>query len=170
MSVGTWLKQDRHGVVAVRGAIGGVFAGAFFGAMNMWFAADAGLPADTPLHVIATIVQDDARFDAGTTSATVGLVIHLFLSISYGALFGLFAAELHSNLTRGLAAVFYGGALYCLNFLVLAPAWYPIFQRVNQPLEGTVHLLFGALLIPFVVRWGTPAPAVAPIVARTAGR
>lgn len=151
-----WLMQDKHLAVAVRGAIGGVFAGLVFGGLNMWFAADAGLPAVTPLHMIATIVQDDARFDAGTTSATVGLIVHVALSVSYGAIFGFFAPEMRSGATRALAAIVYGGAIYVLNFLLLSPAWYPVFQRANQPLEGTVHLLFGALLLPFVARWGVP--------------
>lgn len=159
MQAMTWLKQDRHLVLVVRGAIGGLVAGAVFGVLNMWFAADAGLPAATPLHMIATIVQDDARFDAGTTSAGVGLVVHLALSLGYGAIFGLFAAELHSNMTRGIGALVFGAGLYCLNFLILAPHWYPVFQRANQPFEGTVHLLFGAMLIPFIARWGTPVVA-----------
>lgn len=157
MKVMTWLRQDRHLVLTVRGVVGGLFAGAVFGAFNMWFAADAGLPADTPLHMIATIVQDDAGFAAGTTNASVGLAVHLALSVTYGALFGLFAAELRSNAWRAFAAIVYGVGLYVLNFLILAPAWYPVFQEANQPLEGTVHMLFGALLIPFVVRWGVPS-------------
>ena len=122
------------------------------------------MPAVTPLRMIATIVQNDARFDAGTASATVGLLVHLGLSITYGTVFGVFAAELYSNATRAFSAIVYGAGIFCLNFLVLSPAWYPVFQRTNQPFEGTVHLLFGAILIPFVVRWGAipPVKTVAP--------
>ena len=163
-------KWDSHGRMAIRGAVAGLVAGVIFGALQMWFLADAGLPANTIIHMIATIVQPDEYFAAGETSLAVGWAVHIGLSIGYGTLFGLLCAELSSNITRVWMSAVYGLAIYMFNFLVLAPFFYPVFEEnANQPFEGTVHVVYGALLSPFLVKWSgrsKNAPTMAPVVAQ----
>lgn len=165
----TSSRWDSRRYMVLRGAIGGLAAGVLFGLLQMWFLADADLPADTIIHMIATIVQPDEYFATGQTSLAVGWAVHVGLSITYGAIFGLLCSEFESNVTRVWTACVYGAFIYMINFLVLAPLLYPVFQTANQPFEGTVHVVYGALLIPFVVRWSgrrvTSGPALPPIAA-----
>jgi hypothetical protein len=144
---------NTHLRMTLRGAIGGLTAGVIFGGFQMWFLADAGLPADTIIHMIATIVQPDEYFAAGTTSLAVGWAVHVALSVTYGALLGLLSTELRSNVWRVALAGFFGLVVYMFNFLLLAPLFYPIFETANQPFEAVVHMVYGFILAPFVVRW-----------------
>jgi hypothetical protein len=61
-----------------------VFAGA-----TMWFADSTGGKANMPLHMISTIVKGDKAMAAGSTSAGVGVLVHLALSALFGTLFAL---------------------------------------------------------------------------------
>lgn len=146
-------KWDSHLRMMVRGAVGGLFAGVIFGAFQMWYLADAGVPADTIIHMIATIVQPDEYFAAGTTSLPIGWAVHLGLSVTYGALLGLLATEFKSNASRVALAGFYGLVIYVFNFLLLVPLFYPVFEIANQPFEAVVHVVYGFLLAPFLVKW-----------------
>lgn len=161
-------KWDRPWRMTLRGALGGLVAGAVFMFLEMWFLADAELPANTVIHLIATIVQPDEYFEAGTTSLAVGWAVHAGLSVAYGAVFGLAASEMHSNITRVASASLYGFGIYVFNFLVLAPLFYELFTTTNQPFQATVHIVFGAIITPFIVTWrgrrAKPEPALAPIV------
>jgi hypothetical protein len=167
----TKSKWDGHLYMMLRGAVGGLIAGVVFGVFQMWFLADAGLPANTIIHMIATIVQPDEFFAAGTTSLTVGWAVHVSLSITYGALLGLLAAEFRSNSARVALAGFYGLVVYVFNFLLLAPMFYPVFETANQPFEAVVHIVYGFLLAPFLVKWRgfmKNEDQLPPIVARAA--
>ncbi|MEX0914110.1 MAG: hypothetical protein WDZ57_04075, partial [Demequina sp.] len=124
---GREIKFDSHGAMTVRGAVGGLVAGVIFGVLQMWYLADAGMPATTIIHMIATIVQPEELFYAGETSAVVGWAVHISLSLIYGAFIGLVSAELRSNVTRVSLALFYGLCIFIFNFLVLAPFFYPVF-------------------------------------------
>jgi hypothetical protein len=130
------IKMDSHGAMVLRGAIGGLIAGVLFAVLQMWYLADAGLPANMVIHTIATIVQPDEAFYAGETSLAVGWAVHIALSLIYGAFIGLIATELKSNVTRVAIAIFYGLCIFIFNFLVLAPNFYPVFESTNYPFEG----------------------------------
>lgn len=153
MTEGTVSTWDNHSRMMLRGAAGGLFAGVIFGLFQMWYLADAGLPANTIIHMIATIVQPDEYFAAGTTSLAVGWAVHVVLSITYGALLGLLATEFKSNASRVALAGFYGLVVYMFNFLLLVPLFYPVFDIANQPFEAVVHVVYGFLLAPFLVKW-----------------
>ncbi|WP_430867926.1 hypothetical protein [Demequina aurantiaca] len=157
MAEETKSKWDRHGRMTLRGAIGGLVAGVIFGLFQMWFLADAGLPADTIIHMIATIVQPDEFFAAGTTSLAIGWAVHITLSVTYGALLGLIATELKSNASRVALAGIYGLAIYMFNFLLLVPLFYPVFEIANQPFEAVAHIVYGFALAPFLVKWHAAA-------------
>lgn len=39
----------------------------------------------------------------------------------------------------------YGLLLYAVNFALIAPAFYPIFTRLNQPFEIFIHVVYGVI-------------------------
>jgi uncharacterized membrane protein YagU involved in acid resistance len=130
----------------LRGAAGGVLAGAVFAGATMWFAHSTGGKADMPLAMMATIVQGDAAMAEGTASPTVGVLVHLVLSALFGAIFALAVPRLRTNGTVAVAGTAYGLLLYVVNFLVLTPLWFTTFRAANQPFEVFAHLVFGTLL------------------------
>jgi uncharacterized membrane protein YagU involved in acid resistance len=146
-------RWEKRGLMVVRGLVGGLFAGVVFAGLSIWFVVDAGLAGDLFPNVIATIPQPDEWLALGQTSPVVGWLTHFGLSAAYGMAFALLAAELKSNTSRSALALVYGIGIYVFNFLLLAPLFYPVFTTLNQPFEATVHLVFGALLIPFLVTW-----------------
>lgn len=171
MTTATTSKWDRHLRMMLRGAVGGLVAGVIFGVFQMWYLADAGMPANTIIRMIATIVQPDEYFAAGTTSLPIGWAVHVTLSLTYGALLGLVATEFRANASRVALAGFYGLVVYIFNFLLLAPLFYPVFEAANQPFEAVVHVVYGFLLAPFLVKWRgivRGEDALPPIVARAA--
>src|SRR6266571_33668 len=99
----------------------------------MWFTESTAGKADMPLRMISTIVKGDKAMAAGTTSVGLGLVVHMVVSALFGALFAL-------------AVPLYGGLLYVVNFLVLAPLVFTVFEDANQPFELFGHIVFGTLL------------------------
>jgi uncharacterized membrane protein YagU involved in acid resistance len=130
----------------LRGAIGGLVAGGVFIAATMWFASSLGDPADAPLMMISTLVQGEAAMEAGTASPALGLLVHAVLSAAFGLVFGLIAPWFGTNGTVALVGTVYGALLYVVNFLVIVPLAFPIFEMANQPFELVVHVVFGTLL------------------------
>ncbi|MGQ0718991.1 MAG: hypothetical protein ACT4NP_17090 [Pseudonocardiales bacterium] len=134
----------------VRGAIGGVVSGFVFAGVTMWFAST--MPdgsAEMPLRMMSTIVQGSGAMEAGTTSVGLGVVVHLVLSALFGIVFALVVPMLRTNGTVALVGTGYGLALYVVNFLVLAPLFFTVFQAANQPFEVFAHIVFGTLLAFF---------------------
>lgn len=128
------------------GAAAGVGAGAAFLAVTMWFATSMGDPARGPLLMISTIVQGDEAMMNGTASVGIGVAVHIALSALFGVVFALLVSRIRSDGALALAGALYGTALYVLNFKLIAPAVFPIFEMANQPFELAVHVVFGALL------------------------
>jgi hypothetical protein len=144
--VGATVRPEPLQSRLLRGAIGGLIAGGVFIATTMWFASSIGDPSDGPLMMIATVVQGEAAMKAGTASPALGLVVHAVLSTAFGAVFALVAPWFKTNGSVALAGTAYGALLYVVNFLVLAPVAFPIFETANQPFELVLHVLFGTLL------------------------
>ena len=128
------------------GAAGGILAGAAFLAVTMWFATSMGDPAKGPLLMISTIVQGDDAMMSGTANASVGLAVHAALSAFFGVVFAALISKFRTDGMLALAGVLYGAVLYVLNFKLIAPAAFPVFEMANQPFELVVHVVFGALL------------------------
>ncbi|MFH5822902.1 hypothetical protein [Georgenia sp. AZ-5] len=139
--------------LAVRGAVGGIVAGIVFGAVNMWYAASTGMPAEMPLQMIATIVQGEESLAAGTASAPLGLVVHMVLSMAFGVTLALLVLRLPSDAMRAMVGLVFGVALYLVNFLVISPLAFPVFQEANQPLELATHVIYGAVAVLFLLHW-----------------
>ena len=130
----------------VWGAVGGILAGAAFLAVTMWFATSMGDPAKGPLLMISTIVQGDDAMMSGTANAGAGLAVHVALSALFGVVFAALVSKVKTDGMLAVAGALYGAALYVLNFKLIAPAAFPVFEMANQPFELVVHVAFGALL------------------------
>lgn len=150
-------SQLGTGSAVARGAVGGVVAGAVFAAVTMWFTSSQGMGSTMPLQMIAAMVQGQGALEGGTASPLIGALVHMVLSAGFGALFGLVAARLTDPLVAVSGLVF-GVLLYVVNFLVVAPLLFPWMQNANQPFELAIHIVFGALVAPFVMTgWSRPA-------------
>lgn len=130
----------------LRGVVGGVGAGLLFIWVTMWFASENGEPAETPLRMISTIAKGDGAMMDGTASVGVGWMVHLVLSAAFGLVFALFTPMMKTNGTVLLAGTMYGGLLYVVNFLILAPIAFETFEMPNQAFELVVHVAFGTLM------------------------
>jgi len=131
---------------SVRAVVGGVVAGAVFLAVTMWFASSLGDRADGPLMMISTLLQGEDAMKTGTASSGIGLTIHIVLSVLFALGFSAITPRLRTNGTVALAGLAFGALLYVVNFLVLAPIVFPIFQMANQPFELAIHLVYGSLV------------------------
>lgn len=122
-------------------------SGVVFAGITMWFAST--MPdgtAEMPLRMMSTIVQGSGAMEAGTTSVGLGVAVHLVLSVLFGIVFALVVPALQTNGTVALAGTVYGLVLYVVDFLVLAPLIFTVFQAANQPFEVLAHIVFGTLL------------------------
>jgi hypothetical protein len=135
-----------------RGAVGGAVAGIIFGAANMWYASSTGMPSVMPLQMIATIVQGEGALADGSASPVLGAVVHMVLSVAFGVGLGLLLHRIAADATRATIGLFYGLALYLVNFLVIAPIAFPVFREANQPFELVVHVVFGAVAVLFLLQ------------------
>lgn len=131
-SSGTYFTSI--GTRLLAGVIGGFIGGVVFGGMM----AMLGM-----LNTIASMV--------GSTSAWVGLIIHLMLSIVFGAIFVVLAGNrlLHGYGRGILAGLVYGIIWWVLGFQLIMPMMMgtPVFAlgpAVLLPLMG--HLIYGAIL------------------------
>jgi len=142
----TGTTDETVGSRILRGAIGGGAAGAVFILVTMWFADSVGDPSNGPLMMISTIVKGEAAMANGTADPTLGWIVHGVLSILFGIAFAFVTPMFRTNGTVALVGIVYGALLYVVNFLVIAPIAFPIFQMANQPFELAIHIVFGALL------------------------
>jgi hypothetical protein len=137
----------------ILGAVGGMVAGAIFGALNMWYAHSTGMPWNMPLKMIATIVQGQGSLMTGKANPIVGLAIHMVLSMMFGVVLALVTTRQRSDGERALTGLVFGAALYVLNFVLLAHIAFHAFKATNQPVELTTHLVFGAVAVLFLLSW-----------------
>lgn len=149
----------------VRGALGGVVAGAVFIVFNMWFSASNGGPATAPFRLISSLVLGSGSLEAGTTNVALGVLVHAVISVLFGVVFAFaIAPRCRTNGTVAVAGGVFGLLVYVLDFLILANTVFPQFQMPNDPLELAAHIVFGHVLATFFyssgVRAGEPAMAL----------
>lgn len=137
----------------ILGAVGGMVAGAIFGMLNMWYAHSTGMPWNTPLKMIATIVQGQASMMNGKASPILGMGIHMMLSAVFGVVLALITTRQPSDGERALTGLIVGLGLYVVNFALLAHLAFPAFKSANQPVEVATHLVFGAVAVLFLLGW-----------------
>jgi hypothetical protein len=155
MTSRTDAVSTRPGVMSyvIRGAIGGLVAGAVFIGVTMWFVSTMGNPAVAPFNLISSIVLGADALQNGSASVPLGVAVHVFNSLLFGAILGLVASRLPNDATIAVAGLVFGLALYIVNFQIIGRFVLPQFQMPNQPFEVFAHLTYGALTAPFVFHW-----------------
>lgn len=157
-ATGSTMVSPSLAGLAARGALGGAVAGAVFGAANMWYADSTGMPAQMPLQMIATIVQGEGALADGSANAWLGLGVHMVLSVGFGIGLALVASRLAGDAARAALGLVYGLGLYLVNFLVISPIAFGVFQDANQPFEAVVHVVFGAIAVLFLLDYRSARP------------
>lgn len=134
------LRQD-----LLRGAVGGLVAGAVFIGLAAWFSAAAGGAPFDAFRQAATLGLGEP-VELGRGALLTGAAIHVGFALLAGLLFALAAPFLRRHGALVGVGVAYGGALYLVNLLVFGQEAYPLFQEANPAFDLTAYLLFGALL------------------------
>lgn len=136
----TTLRHD-----LLRGAVGGLAAGAVFIGLAAWFSAAAGSGPFDVFRQAATMGLGEP-VEVGRGALLAGAAIHVAFALLAGLLFALAAPFLRRHGALVGAGVAYGGALYVVNLLAFGQEAYPLFQEANPAFDLTAFLLFGALL------------------------
>ena len=131
-----------------QGALWGIVAGLLTAAFEMMASAFLmGIGAFfMPLRMIGAIVLGPAALDPGyslLTAGSVGVIVHMMLSIVYGMVFGALVA----STLRGPAAVvglgsLFGLVLWLVNFYVIAPMAFPWFLEASPIVQFIAHTFF----------------------------
>ncbi|MDZ7734601.1 MAG: hypothetical protein U5R31_17315 [Acidimicrobiia bacterium] len=135
----------------VRGVLGGEVAGTVFALVTMWFSTTLEMESDTALLMMSTVASGQNSIENGTANVVTGVGVHLVLSALFGVIFSLLVPRMRTNGTLLLSAGAYGLAIYIVNFRLLSPVFFPVFQDANQPFEILIHLVYGLVLAPLPV-------------------
>jgi hypothetical protein len=141
----------------VRGVVGGELAGAVFALLTVWFTTSLDMGRDMALLMMSTVASGQNSIDDGTASVALGVGVHLFLSALFGVIFSLAVPRMRTNGTLLLSAGVYGLVVYLVNFRLLSPVFFPVFQDANQPFEVLVHLVYGQVLAVIFLSRGVRA-------------
>jgi hypothetical protein len=137
------LMNDDARQAAREGAFFGVVAGVIFAACELAAARVSDAPL-LPVRMSASLLLGPSAVGAGAFAPAVllGVGIHLFLSATFGAMYGFFVELLDRERSWGYQAglgMLYGLVLWALNFQVLARATHPWFLGAAQPLQAVLH-------------------------------
>lgn len=141
----------------VRGVVGGEAAGAVFALLTVWFTTSLDMGRDMALLMMSTVASGQSSIDDGSASVALGVGVHLTLSALFGVIFSLVVPKMRTNGTLLLSAGVYGLIVYVVNFQVLSPLFFPVFQDANQPFEVLVHLVYGQVLAVIFLSRGVRA-------------
>ncbi len=151
------------GVSIGQGVIGGIIGGLVFAGFEMMAAAmmEGGSAFFMPLRMIGAIALGPAALEPSyslVTAGSVGVAVHMVLSMVYGAVFG--AVALWQPLRRSatamvLAATAFGFLLWLVNFYMIAPAagwtWFP--ENTSPIVQFVGHtFFFGTVLGLYLAR------------------
>lgn len=157
-----------HGVGP--GAFAGAMAGVVLAVVRAVTAARAGGESWHPLEIASAPLLGPRALEPGfdATALVLGLVIHLALSVAWGAAFGLF---FHGLSRRGtvIAGAFYGLVVWLLMFYVVLPlaGLSEVAATIATRTAIVDHVVFGLAIgiayAPFQTRYaeyfGPPVPA-----------
>ena len=144
----------------LNGIVGGIIAGIVFVMAEMLMnVLILGKPFLGPLRLISSILLGTQAIQLSyplATSLIVGVIVHLVLSSIFGVVFVYLLSWLKQlNVSAILQLVYgaiYGLVLWVLDFLILAPVFFPQFTRVNQFWNGFVaHTFFFGLVLGIYV-------------------
>jgi uncharacterized membrane protein YagU involved in acid resistance len=137
----------------------GLVAGIIFAMAEMMMNLFIGKPFFGPLKLIGSMVLGVQALQPSYPFATaliVGLVVHMMMSMIFGLVFiYLLAAfrQVRANIGLKLAyGLVYGAALWVINFLILAPLFFPQFTSVDQFWNGFfAHTFFFGMMIGIII-------------------
>ncbi len=136
---------------AVAGLVAGIVSGIIFAMFEMIVAAIMGQGFFAPLRMIGAIGLGEGALPPQpaiglATVLPVALIIHMALSMMYGAGFGIVASAIGAlRENRALlvgAATAAGFALWIVNFYVIAPFAFPWFAMANPVVQFLAHTFF----------------------------
>lgn len=136
---------------ATAGLVAGIISGVIFAAFEMVVAAVMGQGFFAPLRMIGAIGLGEGALPPQpsiglATVVPVGLIIHMALSMLYGAGFGIVASAIgvlrESRALLVGAATLAGFALWIVNFYVIAPVAFPWFGMANPLVQFLAHTFF----------------------------
>lgn len=135
-----------------RWLIGGLIAGIIFAMFEMIMAAIMGQGFFAPLRLIGAIGLGTGTLPMPTptiglaTIIPVALIIHMILSMMFGAGFGVVASAIDALRTNPVAvivaATVVGFLLWIVNFFIIAPILFPWFGMTNQVVQFFAHTIF----------------------------
>lgn len=154
----------------LRGAVGGVVAGAAFMGLMAWSSVAAGASPLDPFRSIATLVVTGETAELGRGAIFIGAALHGVVVLAAGLLFALMAPLLRRHDALVGAGIAYGGVLHLVNLLAFGQATYPEFRQADAVLGLTASLLFGALLGASFARIRLPGERKRDVVGQWAAR
>lgn len=130
-----------------QGAIAGIIAGIVFAVYEMVVsAAMAGAGAFfMPLRMIGAIALGPAALEASyplLAAGLAGVIVHMLLSVIYGAVFAVVAGGLRKMGVLVALAMAFGFALWVVNFYLIAPMAFPWFTETNPLVQFIGHTFF----------------------------
>lgn len=158
-SVSTAFDPRVGGQLFRHGVVGGTSAGIIFAITEMLMNFAMGRPFLGPLRLISTMVLGPQAIEPSYPWTTVllrGGAVHLVLSAFFGVIFMylLAAVRLLGSGTGRLVVygTLYGFLLWVVNFVIIAPIFFPQFTPVDQFWNGFVaHTFFyGTILGGYV--------------------
>jgi hypothetical protein len=147
-------------------AVGGIVAGATFGAFQLAVAGASG-GASTPVRLIATIAVGGRALQPSyplIDAARTATAIHLVLSVVFALIFMAIAQPRPSVRSPGIVVLkgsLFGAILWIVNFYVLAPVleWTWFADRTRPLVQWMAHtFFFGAVLGTAVSRYAVIGP------------
>lgn len=153
----------------------GVLAGLALAASETVYSVFAGQPAQTPIHMAASLMLGASAF-AGTSTAlviVVGAIVHLCLSAVYGAFYGVYNSALTMETRRSwnrqaVLGLLFGFMLWLVNFQFFARAHFPWFLDGPHGPHIVTHAVFYGL--PLALMYAAAERRVRPVQAPLAYR
>ena len=162
------IKQTKRGVM--EGVGFGLIAGVIFAAVEIIAAAILGNQPMMPVRLFASVLLGPSALQSAPldTAVVVGYGMHLTLSAFYGLVYGVANALLLSPTTeRSLGrqaelGLFYGLAIWLVNYQLIARMFYPWFLEPPQFLHMAMHALCFGLPLALMYAGGERQGQVGP--------
>lgn len=155
---------------ALQGVIGGAIAGIVFSMFEMaWGYLTGGMEmAVAPLRMIGGIALGSQALEPTyplLTAAVAGVLVHMPLSMMYGAAFALAVGAIAPRSGTGalvVAGIVVGLALWVVNFYIVGPAagWTWFAQMTDPVVQAVAHGAFFGIPLGLYVSRFRPSQAV----------
>lgn len=143
------------------GAVAGLVAGIIFAMFEMIVAWMMGNPFFGPLRMIGAIALGEEALQPTyslLTAAAVGMMVHMAMSIIFGAIAGAIISAVTTLQTSPAALIVatsvFGFLLWIVNFFIIAPAAFEWFTMTDNTVQFIAHTFFyGTALGLLLIGW-----------------